>query len=450
MSLELIEQMVRAANPVPDVTMLGGGSDRAAVDPDDIRTEIDELFVDGPPDGGSSDDQLGDRHPRRRWMLVAAATVAVLGLGLLAVTATRDTDRVQTDTVPPTTPAPTTPAPTTSISPTTTVSAPERVTVQPGEQITVTNDLVEFGDGLVGLIGNMARADGRTYVIAGRYETEEDLLFAPDEAVLAAFDDRGSELWRIELDGTPIRVVVVDDDLWIRSYAEEGNLTRVDSSTGRVLGRLTIDHMVDIAGGFGSLWVQTDAGIYGEGSRRQVVRIDPDLSTTSIEIPPVRGADECDPCAQGVVAGSDAMWVPLEDLGVGRIDPVTNELAVISREDIGHDVLMVAVDGEVAYVASDSQASSIVDERVVANSSVGRILYLGRVEGIVGAQLPDGQFAVLRPDAPMVVEHRQLATDGPESEVGIGTEIDGEAWTETGRNYHLRRIELEPVAGADD
>lgn len=427
MSLELIEQMVRAANPVPDVRML-----------------------EGPPDGASPDEQLGARDPRRRWMLVAAATVAVLGLGLLAATARRDTDHVQTDTVPPTTAAPT-PAPTTSTSPTTTVPpAPQQITVPPGEQITVTNDLVEFGDGLVGLIGNMARADGRTYVIAGRYETEDDLLFAPDEAVLAAFDDRGSELWRIELDGTPIRVMVVDDDLWVRSYAEEGNLTRIDSSTGRVLGRLTIDYLGDIAAGFGSLWAQTDEGIYGEGSRRQVVRVDSDLSTTSIEIPPSRGLDECDPCADGPVAGTDAMWIPLGDEGVGRIDPVTNEFTVISQEEIGHDVLTVAADGDVTYVASAGRVTSIVDGRVVATASVGRILYLGPVEGIVGAQLADGRFAVLGPDDPMVVEHRQLSTDGPEREVGIGSAIDGEAWTEAGRNYHLRRIELGPVAGTDD
>ncbi len=442
MSLELIEQMVRAANPVPDVRMLGESPDQAARFPEDTGTEIEELFVDVPSSGVSPDERAGARNSRRRWLLVAAATVAVLGLGLLAVTATRDTDRVQTDTVPPTTAAPT-PAPTTSISPTTTVPpAPQQITVPPGEQITVTNDLVEFGDGLVGLIGNMARADGRTYVIAGRYEAEEDLLSAPEEAVLAAFDDRGSELWRIELDGTPIRVVVVDDDLWVRSYAEQGNLTRIDSSTGRVLGRLTIDHMVDIAGGFGSLWVQTDARIFGEGSQRQIVRVDSDLSTTSIEIPPSRGVDECDPCADGPVAGTDAMWIPLEDLGVGRIDAATIEFTVISGEDIGHDVLTVAVDGEVTYVASASQVTSIVDGRVVATASVGRILYLGRVEGIVGAHLPDGQFAVLGPDDPMVVERRQLSVDGPASEIGIGTEIDGEAWTETGRNYHLRRIQL--------
>ena len=49
----------------------------------------------------------------------------------------------------------------------------------PGDEISVTADLVEFGDRLVGLISNMARADGHTYVIAGRFQTDTDLFFTP-------------------------------------------------------------------------------------------------------------------------------------------------------------------------------------------------------------------------------------------------------------------------------
>ena len=54
---------------------------------------------------------------RARWMLVAAATIAVLGLGLLAVAAVQDPDSVQTDTVPPTPAPPTNPATTPSLPP---------------------------------------------------------------------------------------------------------------------------------------------------------------------------------------------------------------------------------------------------------------------------------------------------------------------------------------------
>ncbi len=81
----------------------------------------------------------------------------------------------------------------------------------------------------------MDRADGRTYVIAGRYRTETDLLFPPDEAVLAAFDDAGTELWRTELDGTPVKVVAVAGDVWVLHSA--GRLSRINASNGRVVGQ---------------------------------------------------------------------------------------------------------------------------------------------------------------------------------------------------------------------
>ena len=141
MSLEQIEQMVRAANPVPDVAILGGSvSHRGHLSQQEAATtETDEmLLLERAPDAPtpdhrgrpgpilqslngeqvgdvderdahttSADDLAGERNPGRRWMLVAAATIAVLALGLLAVTAVQDPDSVQTDTVPPT-PAPST------------------------------------------------------------------------------------------------------------------------------------------------------------------------------------------------------------------------------------------------------------------------------------------------------------------------------------------------------
>ena len=57
----------------------------------------------------------GGRQSGRRWMLVAAATIVVLGIGLWAVAAVQDPDSVQTDTVPPT-PAPSTNPVTTTVS----------------------------------------------------------------------------------------------------------------------------------------------------------------------------------------------------------------------------------------------------------------------------------------------------------------------------------------------
>ena len=90
----------------------------------------------------------------------------------------------------------------------------------------------------------MARADGRTYVIGGRYQTEEDLYLPPEDAVLAAFDDAGTELWRTELDGSPREVVAVAGDVWVKQA--DDRLSRIDGSEGRVVGQVEVANAAPI------------------------------------------------------------------------------------------------------------------------------------------------------------------------------------------------------------
>ena len=59
----------------------------------------------------------GGRQAGRRWLLVAAATIVVLAIGLLALVADQDPDGVQTDTVPATPTPSTNPAVTTALLP---------------------------------------------------------------------------------------------------------------------------------------------------------------------------------------------------------------------------------------------------------------------------------------------------------------------------------------------
>jgi hypothetical protein len=440
---------IRAALDTIDATPRDGFLDELEAQLVAAWTDGDELDVnDVPVDVGEG--APDPRHRRRRWLLMAAAAIVVLAVGLLAVAELQDPDSVQTDTVPPT-PAPTTnrattlPLPPVDSSPDT--LAPPLSTPPPGEEIAVTPDVVEFGDGLLGLIDNMARADGRTYVIAGRYETEMDRFTPPDEAVLAAFDDVGRELWRTEVDGAPRGVVVLNHDVWVSRQGEAATLTHIDASDGRVLGDIRIPYMMDMITAFDSLWVLT---IDPMANPNKLIRVDPDLSTTTVELPPPpRVTDEPSPLV--IAAGAGGIWVPLRAGGVAVIDPDTLELTVIPVDDIGHEVRQVAVDGDAAFVASASQATSIVDGHVLATVSHlgGEIGYLGPMDGAFGVQLDNRQFLVLRANDPMFVEQRQIAIDptSPASSgVGIATEIGGEAWGETGRNYNLRRFELLPAA----
>lgn len=320
-------------------------------------------------------------------------------------------------------------------SPTPTVVAPDwEQTPLQGEDIRVTPDFIQLGGGMVAQ--SVTRSENITYILTGRVQGHQDILFDPEDGVLTAFDDARGELWRTELDGTPVEVVVAVEDLWVGHRI--GTVSRIDFSDGRVLGQATIGETLGYAmvGAFGSVWVDT----WGPVS---LVRVYPDLSTAVVDLP--RLPRSCDgDCPTGPVVGPDAVWVPLRNRGVAAIDPDTNQVTVIPVDVLGHEVVSVAVDGDVVYVSSVNQVTSIVDGEVRATVSTGRIRYLGLVEGVFGALETTGRFDVLRATDPMVIEVRETS--------GLGlsgvTEIDGEAWAVTGPNT-LRRVEFLAVAEGD-
>jgi hypothetical protein len=279
----------------------------------------------------------------------------------------------------------------------------------------------------------LTRSENTTYVLTGRVQDQKDILFDPEDGLLTAFDENGGELWRTELDGTPVEVVVAVGDLWVAHRI--GTVSRIDSSDGGVLGKATIGETSGYAlvGAFGSVWVDT-------WDPMGLVRIYPDMSTTVVEFP--RFSRSCDgDCPTEAVVGPDALWIPLKDRGVAAIDPETNQVTVISADVIGHEVVSVAVDGDVIYVASADQVTSIVDGEVRATVSTGRIRYLGRVEGVFGALETTGRFDVLSANDPMVIEVRETSSLGLS---GV-SEVDGEAWAATGP-YTSRRVEFLPVS----
>ncbi len=300
----------------------------------------------------------------------------------------------------------------------------------PGDTITVSDDLIDLGEGLVGLIGNMDRDAGRTYVVAGHYETNTDLWRAPERAVLAAFDADGTELWRTELDGIPVQVEAVGDDVWVLHGV--GRLSRIRPSDGRILDRLEVPPNSTLLPGFGTVWVQTSD--FGEAPA-ELIRINPDLSTTPVRLP--IGRIDPDHPAAAAVAGVEAIWVPRGGGGVAVVDPVSLAVTVLPRDAIGHDVLRVAFDGDVAFVASRSSVTSLVAGTKRATVTLDELGYLGRVEGVFGA-LTEAGFVVLGPDEPMQLDVRQVTAEG----IWAPREVEGEAWMETGRNYDLRRVQF--------
>ena len=124
------------------------------------------------------------------------------------------------------------------------------------------------------------------------------------------------------------------------------------------------------------------------------------------------------------------------------IDPDTLAVTVIPVDAIGHRVEGVAFDGDVAYVASRNQVTSIVDGEV-------RATVLDRRDPVPGAC---GRRLRRRATGAGVHCSQGDRSDGGRvrqiSDGASYREIDGEAWAETGRNYDLRRAELLPVPEA--
>jgi hypothetical protein len=397
-------ELLASVNPEPDAT----GN---PWEPDEWAPAVEI----SPSDTATS----GDRARRRRFALAAAVIAVVVGGAGIAISDVGDggPSRVGTDGPTPTTSPPAPPV---------------------GEEIGVTPDAIELGDGLVAM--SITEEDGRRYVLAGRVRNDPDPLFAPEEAVLAAFDDAGRELWRTELDGGPGDVVVTDGDLWVARRV--GTLSRIDAADGRVLGDVKVEGMTGFAGAFGSLWV----GSIAPSGPGELLRIDSDLSITTIEIPLFDGAG-----LQLPRAGAGAVWFPLQGRGVAMIDPATNRVTLIPADVIGHAAMFVAFDGDVVYVTDGSRVTSIVDGEVLATVAPGPISYLGPIDGVFGVQLDvdfqaSPEFVVLRANDPMVVATRQIAPIPEQAGAGL-TELDGDAWLSTGRNGSLRRAELLPLAG---
>jgi hypothetical protein len=402
---------------------------------------------------------------RRAWLLVAATLTLVIG-GIVTLLALRDTpEQVPTPvaTVPNTGPDSTVSATTapdtalaTSAPPSTTTTDSLPAALRPsGDEIRVAGDAVEFGEGLAGggregaiFLGPMAgladidRLGDRTYVLAGSGPPRTEPYYVNTEvAVLAAFDSTGSELWRIELDGRPADMVAAAGAVWVvRAGAE--TLTQVDAGDGHVVGEVDVADVAGMIGAYDAVWLVTVGGLGPDATQNEhpvgLVRVNADLTATAIEI----AADRPVTGTSLITAGAGSIWMPMGVDGLAAIDPETLETTWISPDTIGHDVRVVAVDGDAVFVASDDQITALVDGEVRATTTVagGNLTwgFLGHVDGRFGfwASSPPEGFTVLRASDPMVVEVLQI--DG----MPVG-EIDGAGWAQTGP-LSVGRVRLLP------
>src|SRR5262245_61574132 len=143
----------------------------------------------------------------------------------------------------------------------------------------------------------------------------------------------------------------------VRAVWVTGNegVARVDAATGEVVAEIDVPGTGDysaIAVGEGSVWV-TAPDLRSDGSRGNLVRIDPDTNEIAATIPiggPIRG----------VAIGAGSVWVGLPDEGTGRVfrvDPATDEVVDSVRVGVG---VGSVVFGEGSVWANHEYAGSTV------------------------------------------------------------------------------------------
>lgn len=147
--------------------------------------------------------------------------------------------------------------------------------------------------------------------------------------------------------------------VWVTSF--DGRLTRVDSRTGRITGRVSARPIYfgsEAAHGGGYLWTANDDERYRRGST--VTKVDP-ATNRVVGGPVVLGNP------QSLTYGAGAVWVADHAGALVKIDPKTQKILARRRLDFGpHGVVVTA--GAV-YVA-DAHGARLLK----ADSKTGKIL----------------------------------------------------------------------------
>jgi hypothetical protein len=169
-----------------------------------------------------------------------------------------------------------------------------------------------------------------------------------------------------------------------------GWLWRVAASGNRVIGRVRLPDVQDVAVTEDAVWAVGSAS--SDGSERALFRISPHTEEIVATIPLDLGSESRSPKASSVVADSRAVWVGLPTgISTGdivRVDPRTNDVA--ARIAAGGGVGDMALGGDALWFLSDPSGEALGDvslrridpgaNQIVATPVRGRLPDLGGTE----------------------------------------------------------------------
>ena len=318
---------------------------------------------------------------RRRYLLRAAAVIAVIsGAVAVLVAIERGDEPPATNPTPQTTTPPT--VATTQTVPQSTPSPSTVATTQPSPLGTVPDTIVAT---------------------------------APPQPA-ATFVGAALESFPVDLATNPYFVGAANE-VWVSSLA--GELVRLDGATGEIVARATIPESSPFVVDADAVWVADAIG-------GDVIRLDPadghevaristgvEILSNSFRQPMLEGTARSFAQIGGIVSTGDAVWVGDKAGAVMRIDPAANTIVATFDVPVRPDVLRA--EGQQLLVA-DLLGAGVA----VIDTNDGSVVYdSGRLDDMAGTALHGG--AVYRQDrATGTVTRIDLATGDELTSVALG------------------------------
>ena len=236
----------------------------------------------------------------------------------------------------------------------------------------------------------------------------------------AVFDVPGSPDW-----------IAIDESVWISNFPQ-GNVTRIDPKTNKVIGTIATGSKPcsGLATGFGSLWVPNCGD-------KTVARID--LKTGEVKATISTGIANSE---GGIATGAASVWLMTDDKGtLARFDPDTNK--VVAEIYIAAGSFVPAFGEGSVWVTSTAQdLVTRVDPKtnlVIETIKVGkkpRFLTIG--EGAVWVlNQGDGSVSRIDPKTNKVTATIEAGVPGDGGDISAG---DGSVWV-TSFEFPITRID---------
>ncbi len=213
----------------------------------------------------------------------------------------------------------------------------------------------------------LARIDPTSGAVAERVELWKANSVGASATSSGTVPDRWASAWGFAIDGPSIYIPSITPRLGdvVGPAPGGGEMWRIDPSSGKPPGWLTIDRPTALAVGFGSVWVVSCCGSHSDARTYSIVRLEKDTGgiQATIALPGLESQADARPVVR---VGPDSVWVGLADSPlIVRIDPATSSIRSTLPMDLPVSDLAIGDDGSVWVTESEEwyRFGAVVSDR---------------------------------------------------------------------------------------